>query len=150
MAVLNPDDPLSVFAATIWADATIKGATYLNGTTKISKGGTRPKGAENPQLVLTFSGAVSKISHCVFGALRLTAFVDANANGTANTALMGKILKRAMDLVVPTTTPDWSRDGVRIFGAHVSQTPQGPFDNPDVEGEFYMTSEVYIPCIALT
>jgi|GEM_PF-4849793 len=145
--MLSTDKILSAFWKKLFADATIKGADYLNGTTKLIKGPTRPKESSNPQLTLTFDGSVDKVSTFIWGYVQFTVFCDANANGTANTALMGKILKRGTDLLQAKVGSDWSESGVRIFHSFVATPATGPFDNPDRKGEFFMATRIYVNAI---
>jgi len=148
--MLDVDDILSAIWKKQNADATIKGADYLNGTTKIVKGPTRPKESTNPQMTITFNGDVGKVSTFVTGEVQLTVFTDANANGTANTALMGRILKRGTDLLqAKVGSASWSEDNVKIFGTFPSVPPVGPLDNPDREGEFFMATRIFLTAILI-
>ena len=110
---------------------------------------TRPKESSNPQLTLTIDGSVDKVSTFGWYYVQATVYVDANANGTANTALMNKILKRVIELLQAKVGNDWSVSGARIFHSFVSTPPVGPLDNPDREGEFFMATRIYLAAIGI-
>jgi len=146
--MLNPDDILSAAAIKLQADATIKGASYLNGATKIAKGPALPEGQAFPFLLLSWSLADFQPSGAwTLAEIQATVFCDANANGTANLPLMARILKRVDTLLTHLTETDWSRTGVRIFQSETVQPFAGPFDSPDYPEKHYAAMRVEVSAI---
>ena len=144
----SADEMLTAIFATLDADATLQGASYLNGTDKVEKGPRRKEGVVNPSVTIKLGGTdiatEGKIQDAI---VYVSSFCNNYGNGAANVKTLSLISNKVDDLL---DDKSLTISGSRAFNCYLTAPHNGPYWDSQHPDEHYMTSTFRIQVIDLS